>query len=102
MHDKGPCLGYQALALVNTAASSLTIPKYADGMLIRSETANVRFRMDGTAATTATTGGMPLLTTDSMPLWLEGLALPVQFSAIASGGAAATLHILYFGCAEGN
>lgn len=100
MHDKGDFLGYQALTVTNTTGASLTVPKYADGMLIRTETNNIRYRMDGTAPTTGVTGGMPMLTTDTLPLWLEGLGLPLNFQAISTGAASATLHIFYFGCAQ--
>lgn len=101
MHDKGQNLGYQSLTVSSTAAVSLTVPSSGnvDGMLIRVEGQNIRFRLDGTAATTGTTGGLPYLTTD-FPLWLEGLGLPLNFSAISTNSAGATLHVLYFGCAQ--
>lgn len=99
MHNHGPCLGYQAITLTGTA-QKLTIPgnpKYANAILVRVETANARFRMDGTDPTA--TVGMPLLSTDQ-DLWLEpsqgGL---INFSAIAQSGSP-VLHVMYFGVGQ--
>lgn len=98
MHNQGQPVGYQSITLSTTAASGLTLPGdtlAANACLIRVETANARFRTDGTAATTGTTGGFGILTSDSTPLWIESKGALQNFSAISQTGAA-VLQVMYF------
>lgn len=102
MYDRAKCLGFQMLTLSATAASGLTIPasgfiQYANAALIRVEGNNARYLMTGaTGANPSATAGFPIYTTDTAPLWLNGLGLLQNFKAIATTGTA-TLNVLYFG-----
>lgn len=99
MENYGTCIGVTSIALSTTSPSGLKpLPGdtlAANSMLIRVEGANARFRMDGQLATTGTTGGMQILSTD-LPLWIEGKGNLLNFSAIGLTGSP-VLTILYFG-----
>lgn len=98
MYKYGQPVGYQEIALGTVAASGLTLPGdtlAANAALIRVETANARWRCDGTPATTGTTGGMPILTSDTQAFFLQGKGVLLNFSAIAQTGTS-NLHVLYF------
>lgn len=73
-------LGFQQLSSLSSAAK-LTVPADANFALIRVETANVRWRDDGTAPTT--TVGMPLNSTDTFMLEYSGNLSAIQFIAVS-------------------
>lgn len=98
MYGNGQNLGYQEITLSATAASGLTIPgnpPYANAVLLRVQNGDIRYRLSGTAPTTGSTGGFPMLSNE-LPIWLEGIGLLQNFQAIGITGAP-QLHVLYFG-----
>lgn len=88
------CIGFQQLT-VSTTAVTLTVPANCTGALIRAESNPVRFRADGTAPTSSV--GLPISNTDTIPLMLYGNGTLKNFQVIRSGGADATLDVMYFG-----
>jgi hypothetical protein len=75
-------LGYQQiLATTLAAATPLAVPAGAQVAVIRSETANVRWRDDGTAPTSGI--GMPLNSTDTVPFEYWGTLSAIQFIAVS-------------------
>jgi hypothetical protein len=96
MADSGirrvPC-GY--LQVTVTTVQSLTIPASCNGIpslvVIKTETAGVRYRDDGVAPTA--TVGMPIAATDA-PVSYEGTISALQFVVTPSG--TATVDLLYY------
>lgn len=106
MNNHGPCLGYMSIPL-SASPSGFSISttgfwgaeRNVNAALVRVEVANARYRMDGTAANTATSGGMPMLTTDN-PLWIEpSQGGMLNFSAVAQTGSP-ILQVLFFGVGQ--
>lgn len=86
-------LGYQQLTLSGTA-SNLTVPAGATMAVMRVETANARWRDDGTAPTTS--AGMPMDSTDTVPFEYWGTLAAIQF--IAQSGSP-VLNVSYYSTA---
>jgi hypothetical protein len=93
-------LGYDRIVLTAAGASGLPFIANATGgqlganaALIRIESGEARFLMDGSSPTT--TGGFPIFATDTAPLWLWGNGILRNFQAISTSGTV-TLDVLYF------
>lgn len=84
-------LGYQQLTNL-TSATALTVPAGARFARLRAETADVRFRDDGTAPTAAV--GDLLRATDTAGLMYDGNLKAIQVIAAAAG---AILNVSYYG-----
>ena len=85
--------GFQQITLSGTA-STLTVPAGAQVALIRVETANARWRDDGTAPTT--TVGMPLNSTDTFQLEYWGTLSAIEFIAVSGSP---VLNVSYYAIA---
>lgn len=99
MYDKGQAFGYQSISLSNSNPSGFTIPvPQAEAALIRVETNNMRFRLDGVAA--SATSGYLLMSSDTQGFWIWGAGNLKNFSAIATTTGTTNLDVIYFGLAE--
>lgn len=83
-------LGYQQLTL-SSSAQALTVPAGATVAVFRVETANARWRDDGTLPTTS--AGFPLLSTDTVPFEYAGTLSALEF--IAQSGSP-VLDVTYY------
>lgn len=82
-------VGYQQITTLS-AATALTVPKEARIAFIQAETANVRWRDDGTNPTAGV--GMLLLST-SEGMWFTGKLQALRFIEAAAG---AKLNVSYY------
>jgi hypothetical protein len=98
MFNKGNGFGFQQFTVTNATASGLTIPvPQCEAALIRTENQNLRFRVDGTAPTSAV--GYPIYSSDTTGFWLWGAGILKNFQCVATSGTA-TVDVMYFGLAE--
>lgn len=85
-------LGYQQIgASTLAAATPLTVPAGAQVAVIRVETADVRWRDDGTPPTASV--GFPMLHTDTVPFEYWGDLSAIEFIAISGSP---VLNVLYY------
>ena len=90
----GTGLGHEAITVSTSAIPFTTLPALANAALVRTETNNLRISLDSTAPTSSI--GIQLFATDTAPFWIMGRACLVNFKAIRSGAADATLQVSYF------
>lgn len=102
MYDKAQCVGYDQITLSATAGTLLPYMvaatgnlQYANSALIRIESGGARFLMTGVTGVPTTSVGFPILATDTVPLWINGLGNLQNFKVIATGGSP-ILDVLYF------
>lgn len=83
-------LGFQTIS--PTAATGLTVPAGASIAVMSISTASVNYRDDGTAPTTAATGGVTLpVTTSGLPFVYMGDLSKIQFIS-----ATGVVNVLYY------
>ena len=90
-----PCLNYQALTVDATAGGvGLTITAGARDVVMRLETAEIRWTVDPSGTTVSSTVGEPLEAAER--LTKSGYTDMSNFKAIRTGGTSGTLHCHYF------
>lgn len=86
--------GFAQVATSGTAAALTNIPAGTERAWIQAESANVRWRADGTAPTASV--GMTILTTATQPLELS-IAAGLRTAQFISESGSPKLNITYFG-----
>jgi hypothetical protein len=104
MNGKAQPVGHQQFTVTNATATGFTIPTQTGGMyvdiaLIRTETSDLRFWLDGSTPTSAS--GYRIFASDTQGFWIWGAGAVQNFKCIATTGIA-TVDVIYFGAQDGS